>query len=52
MLVWRKNNAAGRNDRHHVMRNWRVEGSHNGIEWVPLRNHQEDVLLGSQQFST
>lgn len=39
-------------DEDHVLRNWNFEGSTDGVEWVPLRQHVNDTSLAAQQFST
>jgi hypothetical protein len=43
-----------RNDKHgsHALRNWRLEGSHDGCSWVALRTHESDNSLATTSMST
>jgi hypothetical protein len=36
----------------HVLRNWNLEGSNDGVEWVVLRQHVNDTSLAEREHST
>jgi E3 ubiquitin-protein ligase HECTD1 len=36
----------------HVLRNWNLEGSNDGVTWVVLRTHANDASLPAQAHST
>ena len=50
----RPNHYCLRNDANggHALRNWRLEGSHDGRTWVALRTHTNDASIATQSMAT
>jgi hypothetical protein len=42
----------GNNTQLRVLRNWNLEGSNDGVEWVVLRRHVNDTSLAERAHST
>jgi hypothetical protein len=42
----------GMNYKYHVLRNWNLSGSANGVDWVVLHQHVNDVSLAAAPSST
>jgi hypothetical protein len=42
----------GNNNSHCVLRNWNLEGSNDGVEWVVLHRHANDTSLAATGHST
>jgi hypothetical protein len=42
----------GTSAQNHVLRNWNLEGSNNGVEWVVLHRHANDTSLAATGHST
>jgi hypothetical protein len=51
-LKWYDLRHGNKFDSSHVLRNWNLEGSNDGVEWVVLRQHVNDTSLAETAHST